>query len=157
MITTSSGPMFSADPVVCSTEAWTCVAVDRAVEDHAAPSSRVRREASATRSGASSSGRTAFSRAKKAAHSAEQDRPDILKPRHVWFDGPCLELDPKTSRLRIDVQTWAIEPVMARASDIRPVLPGSHRRLFRAVMPVRPLEEAPASAVIARADPPSRR
>lgn len=32
---------------------------------------------------------------KKTAHALEQDRPDVLKRRRVWFDGQ-LDLDPKT-------------------------------------------------------------
>ena len=33
------------------------------------------------------------SRAKKDAHAAEQDRPDVLKRRRAWFEGQ-LDLDP---------------------------------------------------------------
>jgi hypothetical protein len=39
------------------------------------------------------SSRVITSRAKKRAHSTEEDRPDILKRRQEWFDGQ-LDLDP---------------------------------------------------------------
>jgi hypothetical protein len=41
---------------------------------------------------------------KKSAHAAEQERPDILKRREAWFDGP-LDLDPE--RLVFIDETWA--------------------------------------------------
>lgn len=44
------------------------------------------------------------SRAKKTAHAAEQDRPDIVKRRQAWFDGQ-LDLDPE--RLVFIDETWA--------------------------------------------------
>jgi transposase len=44
------------------------------------------------------------SRAKKTAHAAEQDRPDISKRREAWFEGQ-LDLDPK--RLVFIDETWA--------------------------------------------------
>ena len=41
---------------------------------------------------------------KKSAHAAEQDRPDVLRQRWVWFDGQ-LDLDP--ARLVFIDETWA--------------------------------------------------
>jgi transposase len=41
---------------------------------------------------------------KKTAHAAEQERPDILKRREAWFNGP-LDLDP--DRLVFIDETWA--------------------------------------------------
>ena len=54
------------------------------------------------RSGASAAGTR--SRAKKTAHAAEQDRPDVRKRREAWFDGQ-LDLDP--ARLGFIDETWA--------------------------------------------------
>ena len=44
------------------------------------------------------------SRAKKSAHAAEQERPDIVKRREDWFEGQ-LDLDPE--RLVFIDETWA--------------------------------------------------
>lgn len=48
--------------------------------------------------------RHAITRKKKTAHASEQDRPDILKRREAWFEGP-LDLDP--GRLVFVDETWA--------------------------------------------------
>jgi hypothetical protein len=60
------------------------------------------------RSGGSST--VTGSRAKKTAHAAEQNRPDILKRRKAWFDGQ-LDLDP--SRL-VFIDETAASTKMAR-------------------------------------------
>jgi len=44
------------------------------------------------------------SRSKKTAHAAEQERPDILKKRQEWFNGP-ISLDP--DKLVFIDETWA--------------------------------------------------
>ncbi len=54
------------------------------------------------RSGASAAATS--SRAKKTAHAAEQERPDILKRREAWFEDQ-LDLDP--TRLVFIDETWA--------------------------------------------------
>jgi transposase len=41
---------------------------------------------------------------KKTAHAAEQDRPDVLKRRHAWFEG---QLDLAPERLVFIDETWA--------------------------------------------------
>ena len=40
---------------------------------------------------------------KKTAHAAEQDRPDVLKQRHDWFDG---QIDLEPERLVFIDETW---------------------------------------------------
>jgi transposase len=52
----------------------------------------------------SASSNATASRAKKTAHAAEQNRPDILSQRQAWFDGQ-VDLDPQ--RLVFIDETWA--------------------------------------------------
>lgn len=46
----------------------------------------------------------AAGRAKKTAHAAEQERPDVLKRRQAWFDG---QVDLEPDRLVFIDETWA--------------------------------------------------
>ncbi len=71
------------------------------------------------------------SRAKKTAHAAEQDRPDVLKRRRDWFEG---QLDLNPDRLVFIDETWASTNMArhhgrcAKGERLRVGLPHGHWR-----------------------------
>ena len=69
---------------------------------------------------------------KKTAHAAEQDRPDILKRREAWFDGPARTRSRQTGLHRRDRRG---------DQDGPPAWPGSEGRAAACRHPARPLED----------------